>query len=306
MDKDNYVWKYKSISYIFPILMGIIAITLDYRMSLTRSSNNETITSFPLLLTITIPVIAIWLLATYGATRLKSYAHSIRASNDGKNLNYIANGLLWLVVYLLLLPTANPIEGLFVNSRYLRLSVILGNHTLVVLGLISVYLLLKGTRGLVPLTQRSLRGTPLFTVFSLVSGAFLIFFAWSFYRSVPTLMPVNGVPKFALPAQLLLFTYVLPYILMWIGGLLAVRNLSHYALKTKGSVYKSLFRDLYKGILVVYICIFIAQMLVISTISYTSFNISIGLIYALLVLSAIGFLLVAKGSKKLAGVEMSG
>lgn len=303
MSKDHDIWKYTNASYAFPLLMGIIFIFINYKNTHDPAVTTQVPRSFPLLLSIIVPLVGIWLIATYGAICFKKYASSIRESADGKSLNDIANGLLLLVIYIVLLPMNNSIQSLVVNTPYLRPSVFLGNHVPLAFALISGYLLYRGSKKLAGIVPHKLTTSRRATLLSVISGLFFAGFIWRFYITVPNLQPVNGIPKFSLPVGVLLFTYVLPHIVLWVSGLLACRNLAHYAYKTPGVIYKALFRDLYKGILLVYICIFLAQIFIISTISFAKFNIGIVLIYGLLLLAAFGFILVARGAKKLAKLE---
>ena len=171
--------------------------------------------------------------------------------------------------------------------------------------LLSSYLLFLGSKNLIGIIKQKLKPTPAFIIFSIIWAVFFLAFIWRFYKAVPLLEPVNGIPKFALPLGGLIFTYALPHLIVWTIGLLACRNLSHYASKTRGKVYKQLFKDLYRGLLLVYISIFISQIFIISTISYTGLNIGVVLIYALIILATVGFLFIARGSRRLSLVENS-
>src|SRR5581483_9698652 len=133
--------------------------------------------------------------------------------------------------------------------------------------------------------------------------AVVVMFAWNFDKSEPTLVAQNGVPRFVLSTRLLMWTYVLPNIITWAMGLYACLCIANYSIFTKGAIYKSLFGSLYKGILLVYICIFIAQLFIMSNFNLNHFSIGLVLIYALLLLAVLGFVLIYKGAKSLSKLE---
>jgi hypothetical protein len=299
----NHSWKYETVSYIFPIAMGIIFVFINYQTTRTPGLSTKAPYSFPVLLSIIIPLVVIWLIATYGAMLFKRYATTIKDSNDGKSLNEIADALILLVLYIILLPMANTLESLALHTEYLRLAVAIGNYLPLAIALVSVYLLYKGSRGLMTIISGKLKDTLRVNVVRVLCAVFLWAFLWRFYQSVPHLQPENGIPKFILPVEVLFFTYALPHVVLWSIGLRACRNLSHYGSKVPGTIYRSLYKDLNKGILLAYISIFLSQMFIISNISYSNVNIGIVFIYGLLLLGISGFIYVARGAKKLTLIE---
>jgi hypothetical protein len=298
-----HVWKYEAISYAFPLVMGAIFAILNFKASTSASLDNKTTPAFGLLLSIIIPIVIIWLLATYGAVHLKSYAYSIKDSKDGKALNDISNALALLVLYIIILPMVSSLVSLARHTTYLQASGIAGNYIPLIIALISAYLLHRGSAKLVGLVPHKLKTTTRFYLICCACALLFAGFVWQFYNAVPHLEPVNDIPKFVQPVGALVFTYALPHILLWTLSLLACRNLNHYASKVPGSVYRPLFKDLNRGILLAYVCIFLSQLFTISSISYSGVNIGVTLIYGLLILAIVGFTYVARGAQKLNTIE---
>lgn len=304
MEKNPHTnWRYAKVAYILTAVCALAFVWLTYR-SLDDAGSSSVASAIRF--TIIIPEIVIWAIAVMSAIRFKHYADSIKDSPDGKAMDYIANALLLLVLYIILLTTMGSVTKLFAHSTYIKPVVFLHNHLPVAAALGSVAFLYLGSRRLNSLIRANMWTPRRISLITVPAVLLFIFFAWEFYRSVPGLESVNGIPRFALPVIALLFTYVLPHIVLWYVGLLACINLAHYAANTPGKLYKSLFFDLYRGILMVYICIFIAQLIIISSVDTTGFNPLLLVIYAILILSTVGYLLVFRGAKQLHKIEHAG
>lgn len=298
--KSNPNWTLAPLITFMPLALGVVFIYLSYWASV---NGIDTERPFAIQLTIIIPEIIIWTLAAVGATRFKQYAVAIRDSADGKSLDLIANGLLLMVAYIIVMTTAGTVVDMLNHSRYLTTAILLRNHLPVAIALASVMYLYGGSRQLRKLVPDKVWPRSHIVLLVALSTAFFIVFAWDFYRSVPHLPRENGIPRFILPVDVLLFTYVLPHIILWLTGLLAVINLAHYAAKTPGKLYRYVFKDLYRGILLVYVCIFIAQLIIISSLIVGRITLGLGIVYGVLLLAMIGFLLVFRGAKRLHDIE---
>jgi hypothetical protein len=302
MVKDRVSRSLKRIIYVLAALAGAFFIFLGYTMSKSVSDTNAGF-SFSVFLSISIPVIAIWIIALHGAVKLREYSSSIRQSQDGDSLHYIANALLALVAYIILLSTASTVFRLFMDTPYLDDAVIISNLLPLSVALISVSLLFKGSSMLAAMTKVKHNNVRMLRLLAIPCVALFAGYAWLFYSVVPYISTINGMPRFVMPIAALLLVYVLPHIVLWVYGLLACVNLAHYANHTTGSIYKTLFKNLYRGLLVVYLSIFLAQIFIISPVTYQYMNIGIVLIYGLLVLAAFGFILIDHGVNRLSRVE---
>jgi hypothetical protein len=182
-------------------------------------------------------------------------------------------------------------------------AVSLKNHIPLIAILVSVFLLLKGSIDLNKLVGNNIWTKTRLLILACSALLFFIIFSYVFYKAKPGLTVINGIPRFALPDKALLVTYILPHVIVWFVGLKACINISNYASRVPGMIYKSLFKDLYVGILLTFICIFMAQFIIITTSAITRLNFSLGFIYLVLILSTVGFLLILRGSKKLDKIE---
>src|SRR5262249_10846944 len=109
-----------------------------------------------------------------------------------------------------------------------------------------------------------------------------------------------------LPHSILLVTLVLPHILSWFLGILAIINIAKYARQVQGNLYRDALKNLIRGIAGVIFFTVVYQIILFA--SQFLANLSLGLtlliIYLLLILYALGFLFVQAGAKKLMRIEV--
>jgi hypothetical protein len=177
------------------------------------------------------------------------------------------------------------------------------NHIPLAIALISSIQLFRGSRGLGKITRQRIWNGRSSIIAGVVAVVGFGFFTWNFYMIQPSLTIAGQVSRFVVSKPILLFTYVLPHIALWSLGLLACINLAYYASRVKGVVYRSLLGDLYHGILIVFICIFLAQYLIMTTPSLKGFSWRVLLIYLELLLTTYGFMLIRRGAQKLSMIE---
>jgi hypothetical protein len=177
----HYAWKYEALCYVFPLVMGTIFAVLNFKLITSPEVSDNSTPAFGVLLSIIIPLVIIWLVATYGAVCLKKYAYSIRDSQDGESLNHISNALILLVLYIILLPMAHTLASLALNTHFLGVAVVIGNYLPLMIALASVYLLYKGCKNLTEIVAKKLKKSPRFVLLSGLCGFIFIGFAWRFY-----------------------------------------------------------------------------------------------------------------------------
>lgn len=102
---------------------------------------------------------------------------------------------------------------------------------------------------------------------------------------------------------ILLLTYVLPHCLVWLAGAISAVNLASYSQNIAGSIYRSLFGDVYRGMILVFISIFLAELLVCSSLVEGNYGLSTGFIYAVILLIVAGYSYVFRGAVKLQKIE---
>lgn len=289
MDTQPIVWKHKLLYYMLIVLssLGFMVLLLSYR-NVTLGAR----------LSIAVGEILVWFVAATVAVKVKNYALSLDGEADGRAINTIANGLLWLVVYIISLSVATDFAAVFYGTSWSSLATMIHNHLPVIFIIISTLFLYKGADSLNRIAPQVIWDSRRI-IFGIVLSSILVsIFAWRFYTIAPTLVDGIDRPRFALSASALMFTYVLPHIIVWILGGLACINLANYGMKIKGVLYRKFFQDLYKGLLLIYMCTFFGQALIVTT---NSDNISSNLlpIFAVILLSVYGYWLTFRGTSRL-------
>jgi hypothetical protein len=302
-NQPNSIWRNRRMVLVVLAITSLAYILITYRAAeLSHQGNVSALHAFLINCTVALPEIAIWVLATIAALRFKQYAHAIRGSADGKAMNFIANALLLIVGYIILLSVAGAVMMLSKNSSYLNLTVNLGNHLPLAVALVAAAYFCAGALRLNKLV--SLRMRQRWQL--IITGTFAVIatlYVWDFNNRVPSLHGHEGVPQFVLPVGTLIFTYALPYVIVWALGVYACISIANYARHTKGTIYRELLGNLYRGVLLVFICTFLAQLFVVSDVSLEHFSFLLFLIYCLLLAAVAGFIMIYQASARLNTLE---
>jgi hypothetical protein len=111
--------------------------------------------------------------------------------------------------------------------------------------------------------------------------------------------------SYPLPYWIVMATLVVPYIYMWFLGLWAAYELYLYRLKVSGIIYRKSWSLLAVGIGAIIIMQIILQYIgtLASQFNKLSFDSLIIVVYAALILLAVGYVLVARGARRLQKIE---
>jgi hypothetical protein len=298
-------WERSLLIYGAIALIGIFFIYGSYQVALSHHAGS--IGYFMLHLSFSLPEILIWLIAAIGAVRLKNYAMSIRTSQDGAGLNKVANALLLLVLYVILISVRGTITGAAADGRFEKGAVSLMNYLPLAVIALSALSLWLGSRELVRLVAhpKAEAWVPSgrFCAATVVLVIFALAYTLNFYRFVDDLQSSGDMTRFAASPTWLLFTYVLPHLAAWLLSFLACVNLAVYARRVTGIIYKELFRNLQRGVLLVFICTFLAQVLISSVHNDDELGWVLFSVYIVLLLCLFGFYLVYRGTRQLERIE---
>lgn len=296
-------WKYSSVAYGVLIAAGLLDLYMSLRMPdvIDRQGAGK-IGVAVMAVSIVLVQMVIWWVAMRGANDFMRYIQTIKNTPDGKGMSDIAKALLWLITYIILVPLTTSAADITRQRSYHTILVFLHNHLPIVAMIIAVSYLYRGSRKLVRLTSSPLHRGWLALVLALFAAVAAIF-VWHFYQVVPAMFENAQVANFTLTLPTLLFTYVLPQIIAWLVGVLAVFNLWHYSTHVQGNIYRVLFSNLYLGIFLVFVGTFITQLLIASAITLSRFSLGVVTIYAVLLLGIIGYLLIYRGVNRLIKLE---
>ncbi len=299
--------KPKSIYYwVVAGWLGYAALTFYNPNKGTAKYNLSASQTNLLQLTVIIPVLLIWLIATYGAYRFRRYATTIQDSPDGAAATTIANGLLLLIFYLVFSTILSSAATFALGTGWVNLAVMVKNHLPILLVLVAFAQIYRGSVKLITLNGDATWTAPRVGLFLVPYCLFAVFFTRTFYLNESLHgLGASGLPTFALSNRVLLFTYVLPYLVVWLLGFLATLNIRSYAMKLKGQIYRSAFYKLALGIIAVVLFTILLQLLVASSATLNRMNLGrlLLLAYIIIIFDAIGYILIALGAKKLAKIE---
>jgi len=246
--------------------------------------------------------VVLWYILARSAVRFKSYAVSVIESKDGRALNYIANAVALGLLYAMLFGMASTVKTIFWQSPDLTLITSITNLLPLLVLLISSVYLLVGTRALRELlvSPKGVSHTRQYVGLLLV---FVAIYALYFYHVAAHLLDDDGLHHFDLSPGVLLLVYVLPHTVAWLLGLFSCLNLARYARNVRGAIYKSLFHDLYMGVTIAFIGMYLAQVFYVSNLSSNQFSAGLVFVLAVILLLIRGCLLIYSGTNKLYTLE---
>jgi hypothetical protein len=196
------------------------------------------------------------------------------------------------------------VTGHIVGSSLMEPVVLLHNHLPILLALIGFCDIFIGSRSLIAHVKRqaSLESNLRFIFPYLILA---VIFCSYFYTHISHLVTA-GVPNFSVPGHWPFYTLALPSIVTWLIGAFALENIHRYAEAVTGSIYKSALRNLVRGLSVALIFSIIIQLLSLSSTFFGRFGLGtlLLIIYALLLIYALGFVFIARGAKQLTKIEV--
>jgi hypothetical protein len=258
-------------------------------------------------LTIIIPALAIWIIAIQGATSFKNYAAMITGSHEGQAVNLMANGLLWLVAYMILSSLMSSLDPFLQSPLVFHPYIILRDHLPALFGLIGFALIFVGSNSLKSVVKFSTWTWAWTTL--LIMGLFALFavgFVLDFSSQTVITQPANIINSSAIvPIRVLLFTLILPYLISWFVGILAAINIFRYSQMIDGILYRRALRSLVWGIVTV---ILFAMAVQVTTFADKFLvNLSLGalllIVYVFVLFYALGFFFIWMGAKQLKRLE---
>lgn len=259
-------------------------------------------------LSVSVPLVIIWLIALYGFICIYRYANSIRTHKDGKAFMTISNGLGVLTFGL-------PIQS--ISTAYFNYlgrstphleatTTIISNYIGLGIILLGFYILNKGAKKLNGQVRADTTGSPL-RLWKMLLAMFSALYIYLVLHNPARSHPTQTVSRAAyyLPDWLILSTIVLPYIFVWYLGAQSAYYIYLYQKRVPGKLYRQALRLIAGGI----VGVVIASMLVRFMASQTTYLNSVGLraifaiIYILLISISVGYLFVAAGARKLHKME---
>jgi hypothetical protein len=258
-------------------------------------------------LSVSLPVLFIWLSAVYGVSKFKSYAHSIKDSEDGKGLNVVATGLTVLVFGGLAMSAFGALWSLILGSAPNPTRTITTNYLNLAYNFIGFAIMLKGSGRLVELVKAKAEVKKSIMVSIVPFAAFAGLYAWlTFHNPYRNMTPQPGrISSLYLPDPLIVLTLMIPYILMWATGSLTAINLMTYRKLAKGTIYKQALSRLALGTFLVIVFSISMQLLGTAASAFANLDLSgiLAFIFVILIAYACCYLVIASGARKLKKIE---
>lgn len=244
--------------------------------------------------------VCIWFCAVYAFYNFRQYYQLIKKTKEGVPLSHITTGLGFLAFWL-------PLTGVFdVYTNYLTQKhpsltgtvTVLQNYLNLLLPLIGFIFLSVGARRLIDRVKQrpSLMGINSLVLILISVGVTYVYLLTSAH---------SHISVYHLPTFYLLTTVAIPYLYMWFMGLLSAYEIFLYRAKAPGIIYRQSWQLLAFGMSsLIALSITIEFLVTISEqLNKLSFNRALMVIYALLILMAITYVLIALGARNLRKIE---
>ncbi len=260
-----------------------------------------------LTLSVAIPYLLIWATALIGYLRLRDYTAAINDSPDGTAFTVISRGMLLLTLWL---PLSALLSGLVAHYYHLHPSstanlVRLNNYANLIILLPAFLLANQGARKLLSLVKRPSYQIPQRITLLFIGFAALYTFLTlnDSARQGPT--HTVTVASYYLPDWATVLTIVIPRLVMWFLGIQAVYFIYVYTQKVKGSLYKAALRNVTRGLAGVVIATIMLRCFqsLSSQLAHLGLGLILLIVYVLLLVIGSGYVLIAKGAKKLRRLE---
>jgi hypothetical protein len=253
--------------------------------------------------TIIVPVLVVWFALFYGYHKLRTHGRLIRQNRDGRQVTRLANGLFVLAIGLPLGAIISAVLKLIARSHhgFTGAATIIPNYIDVLYALVAFIFITRGTRGLYVLSHYrptySIGHT--IVVIDVVLGVIFCDLIARAHRSL--------IVSYHMTYSWVILTLAIPYMYTWFLGLLATAEMYAYSKQVAGDIYRKGWYHLAIGLGIIIAIDILIQYL--STLTSWLIGLSLlrilSLLYVLLLLFAMGFIVVALGSKELMKIEQA-
>jgi hypothetical protein len=299
----------KSLGLFSVVIIVYIILTLLAPEAETVNRYELTIAQTQLLrISFILPLLLIWLTALLSVTWFRRYTALIKGSQEESAFHKITLGL-WMLLLVLLVPSFISVVTNFYPSDLVmqKGSIILRNYVTIAFYLTAFWYLWQASKDLLQTVH-----TPEFNtwyqnlVVGILSGLAVVY-TWAVltnpFRTVSTDPLVKAT--YYLPDFLIVFTVIIPYVLIWIMGTNAALNVLSYSKRVPGIIYRQTFSYLAFGLSFTVGLLIFLQFLsqANASLSHVAFRVIILIIYLLLFAIAAGYILIARGARKLSVIE---
>jgi hypothetical protein len=289
-------------------IYGIVTILAPGAEAVTRYGLTLFQTNL-LRVTILLPYLLIWAASLYSVLHFHAYTKLIKISPEKKAFENITLGLMFLFAEVVLPAFVNLIGAYFPDSFTIqKIVTVVRNDLTVLLYLFSFYFLWQASREFLKIfLQNSPAAKPKYEIVSIVTALLSVIFIFCVISNpYRTSSPTSLIkPTYYLNDLSIFITIVIPYIIVWLLGLLTIKNIRTFATEVQGVIYKKTFSATAKGLSIIISLVIALQFLSQATTFFGHAHISIILliIYIIFFLIAGGYLYLAKAANALTSIE---
>jgi hypothetical protein len=309
-DLGRLVLRYKLISALFGAMAVVYVVQSILAPVEAATLHKYHVSSFRLhevTLAVGLPYVVIWIIALVGYLRLRAYTESLGKSKDGAAFGLITKGVFWFTVWLPLsaLTSAAGSYAIFYHSsateNIIRLEVY-SNVLLLVPAFIYVF---QGSKALLRITRARQMPFRQWLAFAFVSFSAIYTYITFHDNSRQAATGASIYATYYMPDWLILVTIVIPRLMLWLVGILALCNILAYRQKVAGIIYRDALRHLVLGLGGVIFLVILMRL--IQSLNNPLGELSLAgvllVVYLLLLLMSVAYVMVAKGAKKLLIIE---
>ena len=261
-------------------------------------------------ISVMLPMLVIWFAILYATLKVWHYSKTIQESLDGHGFALLARGFFIFLVAsvassflsLIIQLNSNPVATM--NASTLR---IFNTYLNIILNFIGYLFIFLGSGKFITLTKTELmRKKNNRYGYAIVALAAAIYAILLFNNPLRTVSPNPlSPPTYGVSDPLIVTTIMLPTIVTWLFGVLAISNLMIFRQNTKGIIYKKALKNFYIGFILVVSLVIVLSFLT----QFSAFWASTGikeilvLVYVILGIIIFGYLYIASGSYQLEQIE---
>ncbi len=290
------------IAYVLLTLLAPPAATVN-RYGLTLAQTQLLRISYIL------PLIFIWTTAMLSVVWFRRYTRLLKGSTEEDAFRKITRGL-WMLLLVIVVPSlVTAIANFYpADMAVQKGAVILRNYLSIGFYLVGFWYLWKASKSLLKTVNVLPHVTSPYQNWAVIAIATLaVIYTWAVLNNPFRTVSSDPLVKatYYLPDILIVFTILIPYVLVWILGIITVINVLTYAKFVSGVIYRQTFSYVARGLTFTIGLLIGLQFLsqANAALSRAALSVILIIIYILLLAIAIGYVLIARGARRLAVIE---
>jgi hypothetical protein len=255
-----------------------------------------------------LPLIFIWTTALLSVVWFRRYTKLLDGAQEAHAFRQMTIGLFMLLLVISLPSFVSGYANFFPDKEYIQsASIIFRNYLTLFLYLVGFWYLWQASRNLIRTIEVPELNSNSQSVVVVLLATLAVVYSWAVlsnpFRTVSTDPLVRAT--YYVPDAMIIFTIVIPYVLVWIMGVSAIMNITAYSKRVQGLIYKKIFSSVAHGLTFTVAMLVGLQFLsqANAALGHAAISVIMMIIYVLLFAIATGYFLIARGARKLAFIE---